>query len=452
MLDANDIATADVLALFQRLLPPAFVTAALIKAEIREHNRIYSSLVVMWLMIWQRLQERGTLETAVLELIRSLPASFWPQPCKRLREAWEEGKKVSSYTGAYNQARQDLSLGLVDQCYDHALDGLLASTGTESTTQRRAFFVDGTSARTPHCEELVQAYPPSANQHGVSHWPMIRMLVMHDLYTGLAMRPEWGPMNGEAPVSEQSLLEKASQRLPDGAMVVGDANFGVFSVAYALTRQGHPVILRLTKARGVSLMKGQLRDGIDQQLVWKPSTYERKQHPELPADARVEGRLIVCQVTPSNGAEAFLLILFTTLTEAREEIVKTYGYRWRIELDLRSLKSTLRLEDLTCTTPTMVAKEIELGMFAYNLVRTVMYLTARKLELEPRAFSFTKVRNVLNAFIPAIAAASSQEHAEKLTADMLYYLQQTKLPTRKDRPSYPRAVWYEPKIYPARKV
>jgi putative transposase len=450
-LNANGIATADVLALFQQLLPATFVTAALLKAEIREHNRIYSSLVVMWLMIWQRLQERGTLETAVLELVRSLPASFWPQPCKRLREAQAEGRKVSSHTGAYNQARQDLSQMVVEHCYDHAFEGLLASTMPESTTPPRAFFVDGTSVRTPHSEELAQTYPPSANQHGVSHWPMIRMLVMHDLYTGLGMRPEWGPMNGEAPVSEQSLLEKAIQRLPDGAMVVGDANFGVFSVAYALTQQGHPVILRLTKERAVSLGKGQLRDGMDQQVVWKPSAYERKHHPLLAADAQVKGRLIVCQVTPNNGDEPFLLPLFTTPTGAREQIVQTYGYRWRIEVDLRSLKSTLRLEDLTCTTPTMVAKEIQLGMFAYNLVRTVMYLTAGKMGLEPRAFSFTKVRNVLNAFIPAIAAAESEEEAEKLTAKMLYYLQQTKLPKRKKRPSYPRAVWYAPKIFPARK-
>jgi hypothetical protein len=172
----------------------------------------------------------------------------------------------------------------------------------------------------------------------------------------------------------------------------------------------------------------------------------------LPADARVEGRLIVREVKPSNGTEPFLLALFTTLTEPAEEVVKEYSYRWNIELDLRSLKSTLRLDDLTCTTPAMVAKEIDLAILAYNLVRAAMYLTARKAGLEPRALSFTKVRHVLNAFIPAIAAATDPREAQKSTEDLLYYLDQCRLPKRqKKRPSYPRAAWYEPKSYPSQK-
>src|ERR1700683_472534 len=83
----SGVLSADWLALFQRLLPSEFVTAALRRAQVRENNRVYSSAVVMWLMVWQRLQAQGTLEIAVLELLRSLPASFWSQPCKRLTQA-----------------------------------------------------------------------------------------------------------------------------------------------------------------------------------------------------------------------------------------------------------------------------------------------------------------------------------------------------------------------------
>jgi hypothetical protein len=39
------------------------------------------------------------------------------------------------------------------------------------------------------------------------------MLVAHDLETGLAMRPQWGPLNGPQAVSEQRLLEEAIDRL-----------------------------------------------------------------------------------------------------------------------------------------------------------------------------------------------------------------------------------------------
>jgi len=424
--------------------------AALRRAQVRENNRVYTSAVVMWLMIWQRLQAQGTLEIAVLELLRSLPASFWSQPCKRLTQAAEKGgAQLSSHTGAYNQARKELSLPVVEQCCDQVFEKLMAAE--MPAPGRTAFFLDGTTVRLRHTEELARAYPPASNQHGQSHWPLIRMLVAHDLYTGLAMRAEWGPMTGKRAVSEQGLLEQSIHRLPSGAVVVGDANFGVFSVAYAVDQQDHPVVLRLTAVRARYLSGGALRDGIDQRVVWKPSRDDRQSHPQLPVHASVEGRLIVRQVQPGNGAEAFLLALFATLPDLPEEIADLYGRRWNIEVDLRTLKGTLRLEELTCTTAAMVAKEIDLALLSYNLVRSVQYLTARKAGLEPRAFSFTKVRNVLNAFLPQIAAARDEQQARKCWEDMLYYLDQARLPARrKRRPSYPRAIWPQPKSYPAR--
>ena len=60
---------------------------------------------------------------------------------------------------------------------------------------RRAFIFDGTTVRTPHTEGLKLLYPPTPNQEGESHWPLIKMLVAHDLVTGLGMRPEWGAVN-----------------------------------------------------------------------------------------------------------------------------------------------------------------------------------------------------------------------------------------------------------------
>ena len=83
--------------------------------------------------------------------------------------------------------------------------------------------------RTAHRPELCEAYPPGSNQHGEGHWPIVRVLVAHDVHTGLAMRPQWGPMYGPKAVSEQGLLEQAIEQLPSGSTVMGDANFGVFS-------------------------------------------------------------------------------------------------------------------------------------------------------------------------------------------------------------------------------
>lgn len=167
----------------------------------------------MWLLVVQRLHGGAPLETAVMELLHGLPASFWPRPCKRIRDWQEQGKPLSSHPGAYHQARQALSLSVVQQSCDRIFEELAARTaGTGPELGTRAFVLDGSSMRMAHSPSLTRHFPPGRNQHGENPWPVMRVLVAHDLRTGLAMRPEWGPMNGPDAGSEQYLLEKALGR------------------------------------------------------------------------------------------------------------------------------------------------------------------------------------------------------------------------------------------------
>jgi hypothetical protein len=438
---------------FQELLPAAFLEQARTESGIKCNNGVYSPLVVLWLLIAQRLHGAATLETAVLELLRGLPSSFWPKPCKRIREWRQNGKAPSSNTGAYNQARQGLPLSIVQKSCDHVFQQLYAQLSDATRESAgRTFLLDGSSVRTAHTPGLCEAYPPGSNQHGESHWPLIRMLVAHDLHTGLAMRPEWGAMHGAEAVSEQGLLETAIERLPEDSTVMGDANFGVFSVAYAATQRAHPVLLRLTTPRAQLLAGEPLRDDIDREVVWKPSRADRKSHPDLPAEACVKGRLLVRRVQPDNGAAAFLLALFTTLPSPVDEIYQLYGQRWAIETDLRQLKTMLRLDQLSCTTPDMVAKEIEMGITAYNLVRALIAAASKLSGIPPRGYRFTKVRRILEAFGPALANAPDPQAAQRIMQQIMTCVQQAKLPRRKrKRPSYPRGVWKSKSAFPRKK-
>jgi hypothetical protein len=444
---------AEVLSLYQHLLPAPFLHQLQQQAGIRQNNRVYTFLVVMWLFIVQRLHGGASLETAVLTLLRGLPASFWPRPCKRLQHWQQQGKSLSSHSGAYNQARQALPPTVVEQSCDRIFEQLTAHLdGSLPVLGARAFFLDGTTVRLAHSAALCERYRLGSNQYGPGHWPLVRMLVAHDLHTGLALRPQWGPMHGGRAVSEQQLVEAAIGRLPDRSVLVGDANFGVFSVAYAATQRHHGVVLRLTTPRALRLAGGPLQEGIDRPVTWRPSRDDRRSHPELPADACVRGRLIVRQVHPDNGATPFLLALFTTLPINPEEVLKLYGQRWNIETDLRSLKSTLQLEQLSCTTPEMVDKELNLAMAAYNLIRAVTCLAAERSGLPPRGFSFTRVRRIIEAFTPLVATAKNQQEAQMYFDRMMYYVGQAKLPKRrKKRRSYPRQVWGKGAAFPNRK-
>jgi len=344
---------------------------------------------------------------------------------------------------------------VVEQSCDRIFQQLTAQrNGTLPALGARAFFVDGTTVRLAHTPALCPCYPPGSNPHGEAHGPLLRMLVAHDLQTGLAMRPEWGPVHGSQAVSEQQLLERAMDRLPDGSAIVADANFGVFSVAYAAEQRRRPVTLRLTRVRALHLAGGPLHDGIDRPILWKPSRADRRSRPNLPADACVRGRLIVRRVHPSNGAAPFLLCLFTSLLHTdQDEILKFYGQRWNMETDLRSLTSTLCLEQLGCTTPEMVAQELNAAMAAYNLVRAVTCVAAERTGLPPRGYSFTRVRHIVEAFAPLVASAKNEKQAQEYSNRMMYYVSQAKLPRRKrKRPSYPRAVWGKGESFPRRKA
>ena len=229
---------ADVLSLYLQLLTAEFMEQTLRKEKVRQNNRLYNPLVAIWLMVFQRLHGNVSMERAVVNVVHGLPDAFWPWPCKRRRE-----NQVSSNDASYSTARQELPVRVMEQAASKVLEGLLAQTGGAAPVfGRRAFFVDGTSLRTSHRPELNKEFPPSSNQHGESHWPVVKMLVAHDLETGLALHnvlstlapPVWGAMSGPKAVSEQALFEKLLREgVPAGAIMVGDINFGVFSVAYA---------------------------------------------------------------------------------------------------------------------------------------------------------------------------------------------------------------------------
>ena len=106
---------------------------------------------------------------------------------------------------------------------------------------------DGTSLSLEHEKELLEDFPPCRNQYGKGHWGILKLVGLHDVRTGIALRPAWGPMYGSAAVSEQQLAEQALQQAPAGCVVVGDGNFGIFSFAYAVVQSKRQVLFRLTK-------------------------------------------------------------------------------------------------------------------------------------------------------------------------------------------------------------
>jgi hypothetical protein len=425
------------LMLYLKLVPTESFARLLQGLKLRRHRCVFTLPVVIWLMMFQRLHDKGTLSVAVQQVICGLPAPLIPRPCKRLRK-----RDVSSHTGGYNQARQKLPLKVVQKVSDEIFEQLTATKPQmASALGVRMFVLDGSTLLMPHTPSLCQAYPPSRNQYGESHWPIMRVLVAHDLHCAVASQPHWGPVNGPEAVSEQRLTEEMLRRLPAQAGIMGDQNFGVFSVAWAAQQQNHPVLLRLTPARAKGAFGSVLCSGTDRSVQWQPSRCDRTRHAGLPLDASAHGRLIVQNVYPSDGSGPLKLYLFTTLDLAADVLVQLYGLRWNVETDLRTIKKMIRLEMLQCQTPEMVAKELILAIMAYNLVRAVIDQSAQRTQMNPRNYSFSRVQDVLNAWLPRIAGMTSEVERQAAHELMMKCVAQCKLYKRKKPASYPRAIW-----------
>ena len=406
-----------------------------------------SAWVVIWLMMFQRLHHRGTLSVAVRELLCGSVRSFvyWGEG--------KDGRDLSANTSGYSQARSRLPLEVAEKVSDTIFESLLAEPQVVPGLDRPMFLLDGSTLLLPHSEDLVRAYPPPRNQYGASHWSGMRVLVAHEVVSGLAVRPCWGPMDGPQAVSEQGLAKQMLSRLPAGSVVLGDRNFGVFSMAYHARQQQHPCLFRLTELRAQKLNGRVLPNaGTDKQIVWACSREDRRSNPELATEASVEGRLVVVKAFDAEGKKQ-KLYFFTSLDLPAEQLMNLYGYRWNIETDLRSLKREVRLHMLTAQSQAMAEKELVLGVAAYNLTRGAISEVAALLQLSPRQFSFSMARDTLNAFLPLFAAAASEEECQQIGRQMLRVMGQSLLPRRrKRRPTAPREIWPRPQGFPKRKV
>jgi len=149
------------------------------------------------------------------------------------------------------------------------------------------------------------------------------------------------------------------------------------------------------------------------------------------------------------GCRVEELVVVTTLrdgqTFTKEEILNLYDKRWHAELDLRSIKTQMKMEILRCKTPAMVRKEIWAHLLAYNLVRKVMAQAAEEHELTPRQISFAGAMQTLNEFRTSLLHATAAELPE-MTSRILAAIVRHRVGNRPDR-CEPRKIKRRPKGY-----
>jgi hypothetical protein len=402
-------------------------------------GQIYTLAVVVEMMLLQRLGAGGTQQDAVHALVSGQLDGLLGKS-KRVRSG-----RISANTGGYARACGRMTVETVERICDQVLSELSQQIQPEAKWGCPVMLLDGSSLRLEHTAGILEAFPSGRNQYGLGHWGTMKWVALHDVSTGIAQRPAWGPMYGPEAVAEQRLAKQVLGRAPAGSIIIGDGSFGIFSFVQTVVGSGHQALFRLNKVQALSLGGKSLPSNGERSLCWRPSAGEQKKYPEL-VDAEVKGRLIVRSAAGFRDS----LYLFTTLEQEADDIVGLYSQRWNLELDLRTLKGTMRLEHLHGKSQAAVEKELLIAVVAYGLVRAFMATAARLAGVEPRTLSFTRAYGLINAMSTKLCSPDPVLRHQTFSR-LLDYITKAKLPRRHKPRSYPREVWGSGKYFPSKK-
>ncbi len=397
------------------------------------YQRSFTPLIVLWYLVFEHLHAQSTLDQ-ILEDARDGGADRLSPPGKRPLSQ----TLLSDSTSAWCKARKRLPVKVVSQALRRSGQSLQGSLSQRHWQGMEPALLDGTTLRLRPLGDI----PEHFHCHGggnnrTPYWCLARSVVVFCLVTGVVL----DAAIDSTKTSEQALLKEICRnRSWAKTLLVGDRNFGVYSVvAAARAAQAH-VLVRLTEARACKLAREAgvtLGEGLDQVISWKPSRSDKRADPS--ATQPISGRLLVARVEPKGG-RSFLLCLFTTQLDPQitiQEWVQLYGRRWQVELNLRHVKADMGLHHLVCKSADMARKRWLSGLLAYNLVRVAMSMAAARSHQPVLCLSFTRSLRALVKWLPKVATAQESASWERLLNRIAGFRQPRR---KKPRPSEPRAL------------
>jgi hypothetical protein len=398
-------------------------------------DRHYTCWRTFWCLLWQSLNP----EASGREVVRQLQALF----------GLEKGPKLSQHDGAYCRAKARLPLS--------EFPNALAATAKAADRQAPAMTllrgrdlkaIDGSAITLADTPRNRGAYPPLQCPDKPS-FPMMRIVVFFSVLSGAISLLAQGSLA----VSELALFGSLMHQLVKGDILLGDRGFGSYPVMALLSHSlGVDFIGRTTRCiDGRRRLKRLAKN--DWLVLWekspRPSPWlSPLQWAGLPAQMTVRAVKGCCY---QKGFRVRQVTLVTTLLDPQlypaQEIFQGYLRRWRLEMCLDDLKTTLKMDLLRSRSPAMVQKELYARLIAHNLIRCLIAQTATEQGVALERISFKGSLDALRHFSQAMAQARSKKKRRQLWDQLLQTLASDLVPERPGRRE-PRAVKRKKNKYP----
>lgn len=405
-------------------------------AELTFRERLFNPSRTFWLFLSQALSADGGCDETVRKALAQIA----------LRSVVGE-EPPSHSTSAYCQARKRLPAALIEQILAQVV------TRIEEKPQRlwlgrSVKVVDGSSASMPDTPANQQHFGQPSGQKPGCGFPMMRLVALFSLSSGALLARACGAYADH----ERTLWRGLWDELDKGDVVLADRGFCAFADYVRLAEKGVDCVMRLNASRGPGTREVKRLGAGDHLVQWVkskqvPNWITKEQWAAMPAD------LTVRHVTFSVSEAGFRTEKVTVATTLLDPAVyppgafaELYRRRWRAELYLRDLKTTMGTEILRCKTPEMIHKELDMHLIAYNLIRALMLTAANRAELDPNDLSFKQSLNTVRQWTPAMVEAKSENWHREMLELLYHYLAASLLAKRPNR-TEPRAVKRRPKNY-----
>jgi len=303
---------------------------------------------------------------------------------------------------AYCLARARLPLAVFRGVLRGLVKALVPQTRSEGTWRgHRTWLIDGSSFSMPDTPQLREHFGQAEGRRPGCGFPIAHLLALFDLGTGMLRDVIAGPLS----THDMADAARLHPRPEAGDVLPGDRGSCSFAHPALLAGRGVHGVFRMHRRQVVAFEphrphKRPGRKGApagrpssrwlrglgvtDQVVAWlkpkaRPDWMTAEQYAGLPEELEVRE---LRHRIERPGYRVRAVTLATTLLDAgrypTEALATLYRLRWRVELNLRHLKTTMKMDVLRCETVAGVGKELMMFALAYNLVRLVMLEAASR--------------------------------------------------------------------------
>jgi len=281
---------------------------------------------------------------------------------------------ISLNTAGYSKARKRLPIHLTASLFESSkIEG--AKNAYSHWHKLKVLEADGTYLQLQDTPEIRKAYPIKNSHEG--EYPQALLETITERGTGQIFNYKLSNRS----VSELALLNELLNEIPKDHILLMDDLYNCYEIlSNCITKDIHFVVPAKRK-RNFKVIRSYGK-GDDIIEITKPKRRSKWANNNEALPSKIKLRRIACKSPNGKEYDLFTSVLDKNIDKG--DIQMLYLSRWDIEISIREIKTIMDINILRSKTPEMLAKELNVSLTAYNLIRKMIYASLKGLSFPPK--------------------------------------------------------------------